>query len=139
MATVLVEVLDPLSINTTSIEEPAGKVYAPVIAGSYVQVELPARELDGVFRIPINYLRKDNTVWVADNQKLAIKAVELAFRDNDYAYIKSGVIAGDNIITTDIASVIEGAAVAIKNVPKKSSTEQTSTARDANTATGLVL
>jgi len=139
MATVLVEVLDPLSIGIRPKDEALNSPYTPLIAGSYVQVELPARELSDVFRVPINYLRKDNTIWVADQQKLAIKDVELSFRDDEYAYIKSGISAGDNIITTNLASVSQGAAVSIKNVSQQATGAQSDTADYANTKKASVL
>ncbi|GGW76393.1 efflux RND transporter periplasmic adaptor subunit [Alteromonas halophila] len=114
MATVLVEVNDPLGITAGSRDSATSAGQAPLLAGSYVEVSLPARTLTNVVRVPINYLRKNNTVWVADEQTLAVKEVSVAYRDEQYAYVNKGLNSGDQIITTNLATVTDGTAVQIK-------------------------
>lgn len=106
MATVLIEVTDPLarSAETTDL---------PLIAGSYVQVLLPTAGFDGVVRLPVAWLRKDDTVWLADNEELRIARVTVAFRNADYVFIKSGLAAGALVITTNLAAVRDGVPVRI--------------------------
>lgn len=110
MATVLIEVDDPLLLQTNKRNANA---FAPVIAGSYVRVSLPAKTLTNVIRLPISYVRKDSTVWVAQESQLQIKNVSVAYRDEQYAYIEQGIEPGDKVITTNLAVVRDGAQVRI--------------------------
>ena len=114
MATVLVEVADPLLTNRQADSTSSNQPFAPLIAGSYVQVQLPAVTLENVFRIPITYLRKGDTVWLAQSQQLNVQEVSVIYRDDRYAYVDKGISAGDKIITTNLAAVRDGAAVRIE-------------------------
>ncbi|MBD3584952.1 efflux RND transporter periplasmic adaptor subunit [Salinimonas sp. HHU 13199] len=110
MATVLIEVEDPL---LTQVSEQDADIFAPVIAGSYVRVSLPAKTLSNVIRLPVSYVRKDNTVWVAQDNLLQVITVSVIYRDEQYAYIDKGIEPGDKIITTNLAVVRDGAQVRI--------------------------
>lgn len=118
MATVLVEVPDPLLMQSASTaEQPINQkndTFAPLIAGSYVQVQLPAKKLNNVIKLPLSYLRKNNTVWLAADGKLKVNQVNVAFKDEQFAYINSGINSGAKIITTNLASVRPGLDVKVK-------------------------
>jgi len=102
MARVLITVDDPLALNRH-----AGK--PPMILGAFVRAEIEGRPLNDVVRIERGLVRRNNTVWVMEDRKLAIRDVEIAFRDQEYAYIESGLEDGDQIITNELASVVAGA------------------------------
>lgn len=101
MARVLVAVEDPLA--RADPERP------PLLIGSFVDVRIHARALEGVLRLERDYLREDDTVWLMEAGRLVIAPVEVAFRDARYAYIRSGIDADARIVTTHLATVTEGA------------------------------
>ncbi|NMT65111.1 efflux RND transporter periplasmic adaptor subunit [Marinobacter orientalis] len=102
MARVLITVEDPLALDQAE-GKPA------MILGSFVRAEIEGRPLDDVVRIERDLVRRNNTVWIMEERKLAIRDVEIAFRDDDYAYIKAGLENGDRVITNDLSSVVSGA------------------------------
>ncbi|MDL0432645.1 efflux RND transporter periplasmic adaptor subunit [Marinobacter sp. TBZ242] len=102
MARVLITVEDPLALDRAE-----GK--PPMILGGFVRAEIQGRPLDNVVRIERDLVRRNNTVWVMEERQLAIRDVEIAFRDNDYAYIQAGLEHGDQVITNDLSSVVSGA------------------------------
>ena len=103
-AQVLVTVDDPLS--------KANEQFPPLIIGSFLEAEVPARELKNVVRLNRDYLRKDQTVWVMDDDsKLDVREVDVAFQDEKYAYILSGLSGDDKVISTSLSTVVEGAAL----------------------------
>lgn len=102
MARVLITVEDPLALNQSE-----GR--PPLILGAIVQAEIEGRPLDDVVRLDRDLVRRNNTVWVMEERKLAIREVEIAFRDDEYAFIRSGLEDGDQVITNDLASVVSGA------------------------------
>jgi multidrug efflux system membrane fusion protein len=102
MARVLVSVPDPLA-RTTSMD-----TVPPLMIGTFVETHIEAREIQDVIRLNRDYIRKNETVWVMEEGKLTIRNVEILFQDAEYAYIKRGLSDHDKIVTTDLATVVEG-------------------------------
>ncbi len=103
MARVLVAVEDPLAHQTVNKDQP------PLIIGSFVEVQIIADEISNVVRLRRDYLRKDHTVWVMENEKLHIKNVDVLFMDAEYAYISGGLGSEDYVVTTNLSTVTDGA------------------------------
>ncbi|MEM6455313.1 MAG: efflux RND transporter periplasmic adaptor subunit [Acidobacteriota bacterium] len=100
LARVIVEVPEPLGA--------ASRDDAPLILGSIVQVEIEARPIADVVQLDRAYLRQNDTAWVMDNDTLRIRTVDVRFSDAEHAYIGDGLEAGDRIVTTSLATVVDG-------------------------------
>lgn len=98
MARVIVEVQQPLG-NDGQPE---------LMLGSIVQVDISAALLQGVIRLDRAYLRQNDTVWVMENGKLRIREVAVLFSDAAYAYIGEGLEPGEQVVTTSLATVVDG-------------------------------
>jgi RND family efflux transporter MFP subunit len=109
MARVLVLVPDPLAHRKESAGLP------PMMIGSFVETNIQAEEMTGVMRIHRDYVRKNNTVWVMENRRLRIRNVEIIFRDKTYAYITKGLSNRDIVVTTNLTTVVDGAALRLKS------------------------
>ena len=101
LARVIVVVPRPLGDG----DEPA------LVLGTIVQVEIEARSIDHVVRLSRAYLRQDNTVWVMRDGTLNIQTVEVVFSDAENVYVSEGLDAGDRVVTTNLATVVDGLAV----------------------------
>lgn len=101
---VLVTVDDPLSLNETSSED-----LPELMIGSFVETAIEAKELKDVIRIRRDYLRSNDTVWVMKDKKLKIQNVDIFLRDEDYAYIRSGMDKDDKVVLTNLSTVVDGA------------------------------
>lgn len=110
MARVLITVEDPLALD-----QARGK--PPLILGTLVRAEIAGRPLEDVIRLERDLLRRDNTVWVMEDRQLAIREVEIAFRNEAYVFIRSGLESGDQVITNDLASVVSGARLRLEGDP----------------------
>ncbi|MEP1213984.1 MAG: efflux RND transporter periplasmic adaptor subunit [Marinobacter sp.] len=108
MARILITVNDPLALNQSE-GEPA------LILGAFVRAEIEGRSLDDVVRLERAHVRRNNTVWVMEDRKLAIREVEIAFRDDDYAFVKTGLEDGDKVITNNLSSVVSGARLRLES------------------------
>ena len=84
------------------------------MVGSYVEVRIEGKPIDNVIRLERDYLRQNDTVWVKANGVLEIRTVGLAFLDKQYAYISEGLNANDLVVTTNLASVFEGASLRLE-------------------------
>ncbi len=103
LARVLVTVPDPLGRRPGAPDEP------PLVIGAYVEARIGAREVADVVRLELDLVRQGDTVWVMEGDSLRIPDVEIVLRDARYAYVSAGLEAGDRIVTTDLATVAEGA------------------------------
>lgn len=105
LARVLITVADPLSHAPESAGLPQ------LIIGSFVEARIAGLPIEDVVRIDRDYVRQNDTVWIEDNGVLRIRDLDIVFRDDKFAYVRSGLGAGDNVVMTNLATVFDGAAL----------------------------
>jgi RND family efflux transporter MFP subunit len=102
LARVLVSVSDPLALKE-------GTKGPKMIVGTVVQAVIEGRPLPNVFRINRDHLREGNTLWVKKDGKLEIRDAVVVFQDKQYAYLSKGLHDGDQLVTSNLATVAQGA------------------------------
>lgn len=102
LARVLIKVPDPHAY----LEENEGQ--PRLMIGSFVETIIQAEQLENVVRLNRDFLRQNNTVWVMENDTLRIRETDILFQDSEYAYITEGLKDGDRIVTTNLATVVDG-------------------------------
>jgi RND family efflux transporter MFP subunit len=103
MARLLVSIKDPLKASD------ANDAPVPLLIGSYVDVSIGGRNLQGVVVINRRDLREDDTVWLMDDAGgLEIRPVEVAFRGRDRVVIRDGLVGGERLVTTDLSTPVDG-------------------------------
>lgn len=102
LARVLLTVADPLAHDPESAGLP------PLMVGSFVEARIEGKPIEDVIRMDRDYLRQNDTVWLKEDGVLRIRKVEITFRDQNFVYIRSGLSADDLVITTNLATVIDG-------------------------------
>jgi len=104
LARLLVTVDDPLA------RQPENKGKPALILESIIEAVITGREIENIVRLERAYLREGDTTWVMDDDgKLRIAELEIVFRDNDFAYVKSGLDDGDLVVTTGLTTLSAGA------------------------------
>ena len=98
-----------------TVPQPLHPDLPALLLGSFVTAEIPVRELKNVVRLNRNYVRQDDTVWVMSDGKLDIRDVEVDFRDKTYAYIREGLEAGEQVVISQLATVVDDAALRTAN------------------------
>jgi len=110
LARVVIEVEDPLC------RKPGSAGLPPLLVGEFLEVHIQGKTLQDVVRLPIDYLRKNDTTWVmSEKDKLEIRQLDIIFKDSSYAYLESGISAGERIITSSLSRVSEGAELRVEN------------------------
>lgn len=99
LARVLIVVNDPLAHTEKG---------PPLILGTLLEARIEGRSIEDVVRLPREYVREGDTVWVMKEGQLEIRDVEIVFRDADDAYIREGLENGEDVVTTTLATVAEG-------------------------------
>lgn len=108
LARVLVSVEDPLALRAE-----AGT--PSLILGAFVRTAIEGRALDDVVRLDRDLLRREDTVWVMEDGALDIRDVTVLLRDDDYVYLSEGLDQGDQVVATDLATVVDGAALRLED------------------------
>jgi len=112
LARILLTVHDPLA------HEPGAGGLPLLMVGSYVETRIEGKPIENVVRMDRNYLRQNDTAWVYEDGALGIRELQIVFRDQDYVYIGSGLDEQDDIVTNDLATVIEGAPLRLAGAPE---------------------
>lgn len=94
MLYLVASVNDPYQLHT-----PAANTKQPLLrVGTFVNAQITGKALHNIVRIPHDVLQTDSTVWLIDsNGNLSRRAVSIVANDNNYAYVDSGLITGDQI------------------------------------------
>jgi len=101
MAQLLVEIANPLKGPDS-----------PLLLGAYVLAEIDGNTLTDVVVIPRKALREGGKVWVMDKEdRLDVRRVEVAWRRADEVIVTSGIAPGERVITSHLASPVDGIAV----------------------------
>ena len=108
MARILVEVTDPLGMNSTN------KDRTPLLISEYVRVKILGHKLEGVFQIPRTALKDNSSIWIAkENQILEIRKVHPVWRDADVVLLQNGLKPGEQLIISDLPAPVEGMTVRV--------------------------
>ena len=79
-------------------------------------------------------------MWVAHGGALHIREVEVLFTDAEHAYIGEGLTAGDRVVATNLATVVDGLAIRDTAEPvghdSKTDSPTASSAEDTDPAQG---
>ncbi len=105
LAQIMVAVNNPLAYGLSPGENP------PLTIGAFLEASIQANEIKEVIRLNRDYVRENGTVWVMKNEKLSIKKADIVFRDAKYAYIRNGLEENEAVVTTNLSTVVEGAAL----------------------------
>lgn len=106
MAELIADVPDPLALL------PENKGSPPLLLGSFVNVTLSGRPIEGAVSLNRAHLRDNDTVWVmTPEDKLEIRKVEVAWRGAETVLVSEGLEDGERIITTILSAISPGMAV----------------------------
>lgn len=112
LARVVIQVDDPLCL------EPASAGLPPLLVGEFLEVRIEGKILEDVIRLPLDYLRKNDTAWImSEEDKLEVRELEITFKDSFYAYLSSGISVGEKIVTSSLSRVTEGVDLRIEDEP----------------------
>lgn len=101
MARVVITVDDPLARRS---DAPA------LMLDAFVEAHIEGEPIEDVVRLERDYLRQDDSVWVmAEDGTLDIRRTEVVFRNARWAYIAEGLADGERVVTSNLATVVDGA------------------------------
>lgn len=99
LARVLITVDDPLGLKSD---------LPPLIIDTIIQVRIAGTPIENVVRLNREYVHDRDTVWVMKDGQLEVRETEVVFQDPEFAYIRSGLENGEEVVTTTLATVANG-------------------------------
>ena len=102
MARLLVEVKDPLCLLPENHDK------KPLLIGEFIRAEVSGHVLEKVYSIPRSALHDDRFIWMAKNDKLDIREVDVLWRDTQHVLIRDGITHGEMLIISDMTTPIQG-------------------------------
>ncbi len=83
-----------------------------LVPGTFVDVDILGRVLDGVVAVPRHALH-GGSVWIVEDGRLRIREVEVARRERDRVIVARGLADGDVVITSQLDVVTDGMKVRV--------------------------
>ena len=91
----------------------------PLSIGLFVDASIEGRVVRGVFEIPRRALRHDRELLIVDPEgRLRFRRVDVLRSDRSRSWIRSGVAAGERIVTSPLEVATEGMQVRIVDAPE---------------------
>ncbi len=126
MARVLVEVADPLGLGSG-----AGRFdrRGLLLLDSYVDLMLEGATVRDLFEVPREWLHDGGSLRMYSDGRLELRPVEVAWRFEDSVCIDSGLNDGEMIVTSRLATPIEGMKLRrVDDAPPRDASESLSAA-----------
>ena len=80
----------------------------PLVEGMFCEVHIPGKPMVDVYELPRWAVSFENTVYVANNQRLHIRPVEVVRTEGNSVFVAGGLEPGDKVITTRLVDPLEG-------------------------------
>lgn len=90
--------------------------------GAFVDINLADRTFKSHIKLPDTALYNGDTVYIVERKKLVAKKVSVASFDGETVLIESGILAGDEVLTTRISEVSNGLRVRKEGDPVRTRT-----------------
>ncbi|MBQ4834031.1 efflux RND transporter periplasmic adaptor subunit [Pseudoalteromonas sp. MMG010] len=91
----------------------------PVKVGQYVKAEITGKVVPDALIIPNSTIYQGSYVYIVQDNVLQRKEITFLWQNAKYVMIKSGLSAGDKLVTTPLGQVSSGTAVDILGEPSK--------------------
>jgi len=80
----------------------------PLLPGSFVNIDLIGRSLDGAVPVPRQALAGADRIWVVEDGKLVARDVTVGWRTEDEVYITDGLQGGDQVVVQPPSTPVQG-------------------------------
>ena len=83
----------------------------PLVRNMHVEVVLTGRPLPGMAVVPAAAIHEGNVYVLDGENRLNLRAVEIAFRQNGLAIVRDGLAGGELVVIDDLVPAIAGMAI----------------------------
>ncbi|WP_456385670.1 efflux RND transporter periplasmic adaptor subunit [Desulfolithobacter sp.] len=105
--------------------KPGSGSRVPLVEGMYCRVTIPGAVLENVFVLPRRAVTFDSLVYVAVENRLQTRKVEVARVEDDRALVTAGLEPGEQVIVTRLDNPLENSLLSISSVSQTDGVSQT--------------
>jgi len=91
----------------------------PLVEGMFCSVKISGKTIHNVFRVPRQAVSFENTVYIANGNRLKTVPVKVARVEGENAYVAEGLNVGDMVVITRLVDPLENALLEIANKSQK--------------------
>ena len=102
---VVAQIKDPFGVETSS-----GR---PLKIGEYVTAEIAGKVLRNAVVIPSETIYQNTYVYIVEDDLLFRKEIDIAWQNGFDTIVNSGVLAGDELVTTPLGQITSGTSVRV--------------------------
>ena len=99
MVFVVIEVSDPFKVSDSR---------PPLLPGVFAEVLIEGKTLRNAVAVPRDAIREGNGVWLVNDNRLHIQALDIVRADKDFAYVVSGLRDRAYVVTSSLDAVVDG-------------------------------
>ncbi len=92
----------------------------PLVQGMFCRVDIEGRSLDRVFLLPRSAVSFEQTVYVAKENRLSTRKVEVARVEGGIAFVTNGLKQGEQVIITRLEKPLENSLVSVLDSDQQS-------------------
>ncbi len=89
----------------------------PLVEGMFCRISIPGKPIDGLFRLERWLVTTDNTIYVAEKNRLKTRAVNRVYADGDLVFVTGDIRPGDTLITTRLVDPLENSTLRMVEKP----------------------
>jgi multidrug efflux pump subunit AcrA (membrane-fusion protein) len=89
----------------------------PLVKNMYVEVQLTGLPRPAMTVVPAAAVHEDHVYLLDDQNRLTIRAVRIAFRQNGLAIVEEGLAGGERVVIDDLVPAIAGMAIEPRSAP----------------------
>ena len=122
-----VEAFDPntrtiaVAVRVSGEAARAGAAGLPLVEGMFCTVEIPGKVMEQVYRLPRWAVSYEGDVYLARDGRLAIQRVEVVRSEGEDTYVRGGLNAGDEVVTTRLVNPLPNTRLIIDRDTKAAS------------------
>jgi RND family efflux transporter MFP subunit len=103
------------------VDEPYRRAEPPdrpaLVKNMHVEVELTGRPLPAMAVVPAAAVHEDHVYVLDDDNRLILRPVRIAFRQNGLALVREGLSGGERVVIDDLVPATAGMAIAPRAAP----------------------
>ncbi|MCT4625545.1 efflux RND transporter periplasmic adaptor subunit [Halodesulfovibrio sp.] len=108
LARVVVSVKDPLRLASKNFS-------TPLMLGDYVDVNIQGKTIESVYKIPRDFVRNENQVWIYANGTLQVRDLAVVWKSPEAVYASTGIAESDAVITSYLSNAYSGMTLALES------------------------
>ncbi len=100
-------------IDQPYIRDPAQPDRPMLVVGQFLEAAIQGKTINQVIKVPRDALYNGDQVWIVEQGRLKRRMIQTAYKNRQWAYVQSGLTAGDRVVLSPAEFAIDGMKVKV--------------------------